>query len=264
MPVSVVIPAYRARSTVANAIESVERQTLRPYEIIVVDDASADGTMDVIRTLQSKYPDGWIKTVELAQNVGAGEARNAGWDIAQGTCVAFLDADDTWHPRKLEIQWRYFSLNPSLALCGHGFRFAWEPEADLPESVEINSKPVLRNEILLRNPFVTPSAMILRNLPFRFCTGKRHMEDHFLWMEIILSGYSCVKLNARLASIGKPQFGAGGLSAQLWAMEKGELDNYGRLRKLGHISPVCASFLSIYSILKYIRRLLIVGLRRLW
>lgn len=262
VPVSVVIPAYRARQTLAAAIESVRCQTAQPCEVIVVDDASGDGTAEAIRSLQARYPAGWLKLIELPRNRGAGEARNAGWELAQGTCIAFLDADDSWHPCKLELQWRQFSLDPTLALCGHAFRFSWDPEADSTEAMTTNAKPVLSREILWRNPFVTPSVMVRRDIPFRFCPGKRHMEDHLLWMEIVLNGYACVKLAARLATIGKPQFGTSGLSAQLWAMEKGDLDNYWRLRKQGQVSSTTAIFFSIYSLAKYVRRLGIVGLRR--
>jgi glycosyltransferase involved in cell wall biosynthesis len=231
--------------------------------VIVVDDASGDGTAEAVRSLQMKYPGGWLKLIELPRNGGAGEARNAGWDAAQGHCIAFLDADDTWHPRKLELQSRQFDLDPSLALCGHAFRFPWDPEADLTGPLATDAKPVLRREMLWHNPFVTPSVMVRRDLPFRFCPGKRHMEDHLLWMEVVLNGYACAKLAARLATIGKPQFGAGGLSAQLWAMEKGDLDNYWRLHRLGHISVAAALLFSVYSLAKYARRLAIVGLRRI-
>lgn len=263
VPVSVVIPAYRARHTLGKAIESVERQTAPPCEVIVVDDASGDGTADEVRSLQAKYPAGWLKLIELPRNGGAGEARNAGWDAALGQCIAFLDADDTWHPRKLELQSRQFVLDPSLALCGHAFRFPWDPEVNLTGPLATAAKPVLRRDILWHNPFVTPSVMVRRELPFRFCPGKRHMEDHLLWMEVVLNGYACAKLDARLATIGKPQFGAGGLSGQLWAMEKGDLDNYWQLNRLGHISVATALLFSVYSLAKYLRRLAIVGLRRI-
>lgn len=264
IPVTVVIPSFRARNSIVDAIESVRQQTILPCEVIIVDDASDDGTPEVLHLLQKKYPPGWLKLVELPKNVGAGEARNAGWNCAQGVCIAFLDSDDCWHPRKLELQWKQFSLDPLLVLCGHGFRFPWDPEVDLTESTASAAKPVLSSNVLWRNPFVTPSVMIRRDIPLRFCPGKRYMEDHLLWMEIVLSGYSCKRMVARLATISKPQFGSGGLSAQLWAMEKGDLDNYWRLFSLGHISSISAVFFSAYSLAKYVRRLAIVGMRRIY
>jgi glycosyltransferase involved in cell wall biosynthesis len=264
IPVTVVIPTYRAKNTLIAAIESVSYQTVQAYEVIVVDDASNDGTAEFVRVMQTQYPCGWLKLIELPKNMGAGEARNAGWDIAQGTCVAFLDADDCWHPRKLELQWKQFELNPELVLCGHSFRFSWDPEANLTGSSAFAARPIQRRDVLWRNPFVTPSVMVRRDVPLRFCPRKRHMEDHLLWMEIVLSGHLCTKLGAPLATIGKHQFGSSGLSADLWAMEKGDLENYWRLFKLGHISVIAAVLLSVYSLLRYVRRLALVGMRRLY
>jgi glycosyltransferase involved in cell wall biosynthesis len=264
IPVTVVIPTYRAKNTLIAAIESVSCQTVQAYEVIVVDDASNDGTAEFVRVMQTKYPVGWLKLIELPKNMGAGEARNAGWDIAQGTCIAFLDADDCWHPRKLELQWKQFELNAELALCGHSFRFPWDPETDLTGPEAFHARLIKRREVLWRNPFVTPSVMLRRDVPLRFCARKRHMEDHLLWMEFVLSGHLCTKLSAPLATIGKHQFGSSGLSADLWAMEKGDLENYWRLFKLGHISVIAAVLLSVYSLLRYVRRLALVGMRRLY
>lgn len=87
------------------------------------------------------------------------------------------------------------------------------------------------------------------------------MEDHLLWMEIALSGACLVKLDAPLTVMGKEAFGAGGLSAQMWQMEKGDLQNYWYLRRMGHIGLLAALFLSAFSLAKYLRRLIIVGLR---
>jgi glycosyltransferase involved in cell wall biosynthesis len=260
-PVSAVIPAYRAKATIAGAIESVAAQTMRPREVIVVDDGSCDGTADIVRTLASRYEPSWLKLLILDHNEGAASARNAGWATAQGEYVAFLDADDTWHPQKLEIQYGYLRSNPKVAICGHRFVFFWDKSVkseELPKGVESIS-PL---QILMSNPFVTPSVMVRADVPFRFQTGKRHMEDHLLWMEIALAGFDVVRLSEPLAVIRKSQFGESGLSADLWAMEKGELHNYWFLFKSGRATWLGAMGLIGYSLAKYVRRLLIVAARR--
>jgi glycosyltransferase involved in cell wall biosynthesis len=262
--VSVVIPTYNAAATVIESLLSVYFQTRAPLEVIVVDDCSTDNTVEVVRSVAQNFEAGHLKIIQHEKNEGAAKARNTGWSLASGEYIAFLDADDCWHPRKLELQWKQFELNPELVLCGHSFRFSWDPEANLTGSSAFAARPIQRRDVLWRNPFVTPSVMVRRDVPLRFCPRKRHMEDHLLWMEIVLSGHLCTKLGAPLATIGKHQFGSSGLSADLWAMEKGDLENYWRLFKLGHISVIAAVLLSVYSLLRYVRRLALVGMRRLY
>ena len=79
--VSVIIPCYRCASTIRRAIQSVINQTQKPAEVVLVDDASADETLVVLRELEEQYPD-WIKVIALTENKGAASARNAGWAMA--------------------------------------------------------------------------------------------------------------------------------------------------------------------------------------
>jgi hypothetical protein len=261
-PVSAVIPAYRAKTTVARAIESVAAQTVRPLEVIVVDDGSGDGTADFVRALASSYETGWLKLLALEHNEGAASARNAGWAAAQGEYVAFLDADDAWLPQKIEVQYAYLRSHPQVALCGHRFGFAGDMQMQAETVPPIQAEPIRPMRILLSNPFVTPSVMVRTDLPLRFHTGKRHMEDHLLWMEAALDGFMVVRLSAPLAVIGKAQFGASGLSADLWKMEQSELHNYRSLWKTGRVGLLVALPLMVFSLAKYARRLLVVAARR--
>lgn len=103
-PVSVVVPCWRCRDTIARAVESIAAQTRLPHEVILVDDASGDGTAGALHALAGRYPKDWITVIEQRDNGGAGVARNAGWETASSPYIAFLDADDAWHPKKLEIQ----------------------------------------------------------------------------------------------------------------------------------------------------------------
>jgi glycosyltransferase involved in cell wall biosynthesis len=98
--VSVVIPAYNAQATLARALESVLAQTRPADEIIVVDDASTDGTA----ALATSYAGHRVILLSRPECRGAAAARNAGIRAANGTWIAFLDADDEWLPGKLERQ----------------------------------------------------------------------------------------------------------------------------------------------------------------
>jgi succinoglycan biosynthesis protein ExoO len=95
--VTVVIPAYNAAATIANAVGSVFAQTLDDYEIVVVDDASTDETRDLLATID----DPRLHVIELPANRGAAHARNVALQAARGEWIALLDADDTYRPTRL-------------------------------------------------------------------------------------------------------------------------------------------------------------------
>ncbi|MGH7834258.1 MAG: glycosyltransferase [Candidatus Binatia bacterium] len=112
--VSCVVPVYNGERYLREAIDSVLAQTHQPLEIIVIDDGSTDGTADVL----AGYGDR-LRHVRQA-NAGPAAARNHGIALARGTFIAFQDADDVWHPHKLQRQMERFTARPELELSiGH-------------------------------------------------------------------------------------------------------------------------------------------------
>ncbi len=106
--ISVVIPTYNRAPALKGAVESVLAQSLRAHEIILVDDGSTDETEEVARALP-----GPVRYVRQ-ENGGAAAARNHGISLSEGDLVAFLDSDDRWEPRKLEIQARILEEHPHV------------------------------------------------------------------------------------------------------------------------------------------------------
>ena len=104
--VSVIIPAYRARSSIGRALASVAGQTCKPREAIVVDDGSGDGTLEVAEAMAGRM-NGVALIVVSQDNKGAGAARNRALREASSTYVAFLDADDEWTAEKIERSMTY-------------------------------------------------------------------------------------------------------------------------------------------------------------
>jgi glycosyltransferase involved in cell wall biosynthesis len=98
LKVSVVIPTYNSERTIRPAIDSVLAQTIAPYEVIVLDDGSTDGTVSILQSYGSRI------TLLRQENSGVASARNTMCEKAQGDLIAFLDHDDVWHARYLEIQ----------------------------------------------------------------------------------------------------------------------------------------------------------------
>ncbi|MDA1091608.1 MAG: glycosyltransferase family 2 protein [Proteobacteria bacterium] len=100
--VSVIVAAYQAADTIARTLASISGQTLKPKEVVVVDDGSTDGTFAAAE-LQAPNMNGIeLRVFRTEENLGAGAARNRAIEEATGAYLAFLDADDEWLPKKLE------------------------------------------------------------------------------------------------------------------------------------------------------------------
>lgn len=257
LPISVIIPCYRCSDTIGRAVASVAAQSLQPAEIILVDDGSNDGTLENLYRLRKQYPDGWIKVISQSENGGPGTARNTGWTNATQPYIAFLDADDAWHPDKLKIQYQMMLAEPDTALSGHLYR--WSKTEQVTETV-LPAPAVSRIGILsllLKNRFSTPTVLLKRDIPFRFTAGKKYCEDYELWLQIVASGRKAVFIHLPLAFLYKAPYGENGLSAQLWKMEQGELEAYLHLYRTHKLNPLLFSAVICWSIGKYLLRLAI-------
>jgi glycosyltransferase involved in cell wall biosynthesis len=265
-PVSVIIPCYKCFDTIYRAVESVHVQTWRPSQVLLIEDFSDDGTLEYLCELVKKYPDGWLKLIPLLKNSGPGYARNIGWENAKFPYIAFLDSDDTWHPQKIEIQTLWMINNPDAILTGHAcLDFSLKSEKKSKARLVVNNSefnPVNQRELLFSNQFSTPSIMIKNVIPERFLSNKRYAEDFLLWCEISLNGYPCYRCDDYLAYLHKAEYGEGGLSENLYYMELGELSAYYHLKKSGKIGWILEIILLTWSILKYIRRVILVFVRK--
>lgn len=260
-PVSAIIPCFRCADTIRRAALSVAAQEQRPVELVLVDDASGDETGDALDSLRDELGADWVRVIRLKNNTGAASARNVGWEAARGEYVAFLDADDTWLHHKIARQYTFMSAHPEYEVSGH-LAFYEEPTDSEPNEHLVDFREIGRAWILLKNPMVTPSLMIRRELPLRFNPGSRYMEDHGFLQEAVCSGVRVARIEEALAVIHKAAFGESGLSAALWPMEQGELGNLRTLLAAGHIGRTEHGLLVAYSLAKFARRLVITGMRR--
>lgn len=186
--VSVIIPAYNASRTLVRAIESVLKQSLPASEIIVVDDGSTDDTSLVL----APYRDS-IRYV-YQENAGASAARNKGCALATGCFLAFLDADDVWHPIKLERQVATLNLHSQVGMC-------WSDPCILPElEAETITKRIAESPLqstrgviaifddIFRSPFLGTPNVLIRRTAFEasggFDTQFVTAEDLDLWMRV--------------------------------------------------------------------------------
>ena len=262
-PVSVVIPCYRCAETIERAVASVLAQTQGVAELILVDDASGDGTWSTLERLQARLGATFVQLAAMPVNKGAGEARNLGWERASQPWIAFLDADDAWHPRKIELQYRRILQHPQTMLSCHATLISERPDWELDHALLQTAayRPVRAALLPYLNVIPARSVMLRRDIPWRFYAGKRYSEDFALWMKIVCSGAPAYKLELPLACSFRPEFSGNGASAKLWRQEKGELDALRTIRDERLISRATWGAATLWSGVKFARR---VALRRSW
>lgn len=105
MKLSIITPSHNSDQFIFQTIQSVLSQSFSDWEMIIVDDCSADNSVEVIQSFVEQ--DSRIKLIRLSKNSGAAVARNTAIEAAQGRYIAFLDSDDLWLPHKLETQLQF-------------------------------------------------------------------------------------------------------------------------------------------------------------
>ena len=251
--VSVVIPCYCCADTIRRAVTSIYEQTYRPSEVVLVNDCSPDRTLQKLYELQDEFSDEWIKVVSTPVNSGPSKARNIGWEVSSRSYLAFLDADDSWHPLKIEKQFFWMSDHTDVSLTGHVSVLSGSADKD-PSLDDVLFRPLSKRELLFSNKFSTSSVMVKTQLPFRFNEFRSYSEDFELWCDIAFANNKCFVMGEGLTFVHKGHFGKSGLSSNLWRMEKGELSAFRKLWVHSHIDMVTYIVCVSWSISKYIRR----------
>jgi glycosyltransferase involved in cell wall biosynthesis len=181
--VSIVIPAYNAMTYLPDTLASVFKQTFTDFEVLLVDDGSTDSLQTwVAQTVH----DPRLKLISQI-NQGLSAARNTGITHSQSDYIAFLDADDLWHPTKLEQQVQWLEAHPTIGLI-----YNWTALIDsagnptgrlLGSEIDGNVLP----EILQRNIIDCPSVLVRRQCFERvglFDCTLRSVEDWDMWIRI--------------------------------------------------------------------------------
>lgn len=183
--VSAIITAYNSEAFIAEAINSVLKQSRVVDEIVVVDDGSTDTTRQVV----AEFADQGIKFIQQ-HNQGAGAARNKGIKETTGDFIAFLDADDIWLEDKTRLQVKYLNEHPNSALVS-GFAHWWNVAKD---KVRVSGKisrdiKTLRREILVHNVLGNPSMVMVRRSALAevglFDEKIRWGQDWELWQRLV-------------------------------------------------------------------------------
>ena len=157
--VTVVIGTFNKERYIEETLASVVNQTWPETEILVIDDASSDGTAEIIRSFGDR-----VRFIPRDENSGCpGTPRNQGMELANGKYVAFLDADDLWHPEKLARQVAFMEAEPELPFShtscqiidSEGCVIRIRHEGAIPETGNVFVP-------MLRHCYVTTSTVMLR------------------------------------------------------------------------------------------------------
>ena len=148
--------------------------------------------------------------------MGPGFSRNLGWEKSQGNLLAFLDADDTWHLKKLETQYEFLKNNPETdAVCNFDkYNLNYKNKIiDIKKNIDIQS--ISYNKMLFKNVVSTRSVLIKKSIENRFNSNSWYSEDYWLWLNLLYKGKKIIKLPLYLSGYYKKTLTNKGLSSHL-------------------------------------------------
>lgn len=245
MLVSVVVPCFNSESTIERTIKSVFNQTLLPYEIVCVDDGSSDRTIDLLLRLKDACPKGLSLIIIQQKNSGPSIARNVGVDCSKGNYIAFLDSDDVWHPKKIEII--------ANIVLKNNLNFIYHLYSSLPYTKEINFdnievKTKKRHLFALKNFIATPTVLLRKEFFCKFPEDLSYCEDYCCWL--LSNENDFIYVDLPLANGFKNPLGESGLSSNIHKMHTGFLRALSYLHKEKKIG---SSFYFIATIVEFIK-----------
>lgn len=193
MKITAIIPVYNGKKYLRDAIDSVLHQTLKPVELIIVDDGSTDGSVDDLHTISFPFPMRIIKQ----KNAGQSAARNNGISQSQGDFIALLDQDDYWYSNHLELLAKEFEGNDQL-----GWAYSnvdeWDHKSRLLKKCLLDDKDAIHpkmdvTRMIAEDLHILPSASLIRKKAIldigMFDERFSGYEDDDLFLRLFLAGW---------------------------------------------------------------------------
>ncbi|HTV47054.1 MAG TPA: glycosyltransferase family A protein [Phycisphaerae bacterium] len=188
--VSVIITTYNRGAAIRQTIDSVLAQTLKDFQIIVVDDGSTDDTPEVLRGYGDKIQ------VIRQPNAWTGAARNRGIDAARGKYIAPLDHDDVWLSDKLQVQTDYYEKHPELAIVTAKFAYLGSAALTMDDfSRAVDANGIIRDPLALLasgSTFLSTSSAMMFNRErlgaIRYGETRCAIEDVSLYLQLLAHG----------------------------------------------------------------------------
>ena len=202
--VSILLPVHNAEATLTECVESIRQQTFSDFEVIVVNDASSDASLELLN--RWAFEDVRVRVINqsghLRGDCGLVTALNLGLHHASGNVIARMDADDVMHPQRLQKQADFLRFHQDIDLvatqvelfsstelqAGYIEYIRWQNTVLTPEDI--------KNEIYIESPFAHPSVMFRKQCVSQL--GGYHAgdfpEDYDLWLRMVQAGYRMAKL----------------------------------------------------------------------
>jgi teichuronic acid biosynthesis glycosyltransferase TuaG len=242
--VSVIMPVYNAETWLRRAIDSVLAQSHIRLELIAVDDGSRDHSLDVLNGYAAT--DARVHVLRQPSNGGVAAARNAGIAAAHGDYIAFLDADDWWHPAKLERQLTSMRENGALI----SYAAYWRVAEDGRVLSKVTPPPQVDWHDMLASNFIgTLTGMYARSLGDAMFQRIGH-EDYVFWLEQVRRAGKAVRVESP-EPLGWYLVHERSLSANKLRAVSWQWDIYRNVVKLGMMqSMVCMARYAQHALIK--------------
>ena len=201
--VSVVVPLYNCADYIRDTIRTVTEQTYTNWELILVDDKSTDDTLSRTRGEIGALPEetaSKIRLIEKPEDTGAADTRNTGVDAARGRYIAFLDADDLWHRRKLELE-LHFCEKQRAGFVFTAYHFGDEHGSPTGKVTRVPStltfRQALSRTVIFTSTVLSDTERISRE---RIHMPQIPSEDTATWWALLKSGVTAHGLDFPLAT----------------------------------------------------------------
>lgn len=201
--VSVVMPVYNAQKYVGQAIKSILRQTYRNFELIIVNDASTDRSLQIIKRYKKRYPRK-IKIIDLKENLNKGgdACANEGLKVARGKYIARMDADDVAVHERLAKQVAFLEGNPEVFLVGSNAYVIDQKGEIMGEKREPAKNSAISQSYFTFNPIIHPTALFratyLSKQPFRYIIQYSANNDYYTFFKLNCQGAVFANLARKL------------------------------------------------------------------
>ncbi len=182
--ISVILPVYNCELYIKDAMDSILNQTYTDFELLVIDDASTDKTVEIIKS----YTDSRIILIQKPKNLGYTDSLNYGLKNAKGEYIARMDGDDFSLPTRFEKQVAFLDTHPDAVLCGANYSIiGTEVTNQLPENNDEIQIQFIRNNCIA-HPVVMLRNSILKENAIVYDVTKEPAEDFDLWVRLLNYG----------------------------------------------------------------------------
>lgn len=244
--VSVIVPAYNSERHIASTIESVLAQTMGDLEALIVDDASDDGTVGIVREIAER--DFRVTLMVQPENTGVALARNRALNAARGRYIAYLDSDDLWLPKKLENQIAFLT-EVGAGACFTSYETIEEDGTHrnyVRVPARIGYRQFLKNTVTCSHTLLFDTEIIDRSL--LVMPDIRKGQDFATWLQVMKAGNDLYGLDEVLAKNRKRP---GSLSSDKLAAVKRTWNIY---RNVEHLSVPYSAYCQFWQLFHAIKK----------